>query len=293
MGGLNFAGFPNIERLSDFMAASDDYESAKAVLYGIGQDFTTSYRPGTRFGPGRIREASYGVEEFSYHSLASLADKNFFDLGDIAVIFGDAKSTLDRAHQVHEKLLADGKLPIMMGGEHLVTLPCVKATYEKYRNDLVLLQFDAHADLREDYLGNPLSHAAVMKRCLEFLPSKNLYQFGIRSGTAEEYQIGKNECNLFPHEVLRPLQEVIPTLGNRPVYITIDIDVMDPAFAPGTGTPEPGGISSREMIEAILAMKGLNVVGFDVVECAPGLDTTDRTVVLGAKLIREAILAFG
>jgi agmatinase len=293
MGGLNFAGYPFIERLSDFMAASDDYAGSKAVLWGIGQDFTTSYRPGTRFGPGRIREASYGIEEFSYHSLKSLTDKTFFDLGDVQVVFGDARETLRRAEEVARKILADGKLSMMMGGEHLVTLPCVKAAYEKYGNDLVLLQFDAHADLREDYLGNPLSHAAVMKRCLEFLPSKNLYQFGIRSGTADEYRIGKEECNLFPHEVLRPLKEVVPTLGRRPVYITIDIDVMDPAYAPGTGTPEPGGISSREMIDAILAMEGLNVIGFDVVEVAPGLDHTDRTVVLAAKLIREAILAFG
>jgi agmatinase len=158
---------------------------------------------------------------------------------------------------------------------------------------MLLLHFDAHADLREDYLGNPLSHAAVMRRCLDFLPPKNLFQFGIRSGTAEEYKLATEQCNLFPHEVLRPLREVLPTLGSRPIYISIDIDVMDPAFAPGTGTPEPGGISSREMIDAILAMKGLNVVGFDVVEVAPGLDETDRTVVLGAKLIREAILAFG
>jgi agmatinase len=293
MGGLNFAGFPYIERLSDFMAASDDYASSKAVLFGIGQDFTTSYRPGTRFGPGRIREASYGIEEFSYHSLASLADKTFFDLGDVAVVFGDAQETLRRAEEVARKIVRDGKLPLMMGGEHLVTLPVVKAVYEQYGNDLVLLHFDAHADLREDYLGNPLSHAAVMKRCLEFLPAKNLYQFGIRSGTADEYRFAREHCHLFPHEVLRPLKEVLPTLGNRPVYITIDIDVMDPAFAPGTGTPEPGGITSREMIDAILAMKGLNVVGFDVVEVAPGLDHTDRTVVLAAKLIREAIIAFG
>lgn len=293
MGGLNFAGFPHIERLSDFMAASDDYAASKAVLFGIGQDFTTSYRPGTRFGPGRIREASYGIEEFSYHSLASLADRTFFDLGDVAVVFGDPKESLSRAEQVARKLFQDGKLPMMMGGEHLVTLPCVKAAYERHGDDLLLLQFDAHADLREDYLGNPLSHAAAMQRCLDFLPAKNLYQFGIRSGTAEEYQIGSTKCNLFPHEVLRPLKEVLPTLGGRPVYITIDIDVMDPAFAPGTGTPEPGGIHSREMIEAVMAMKGLNVVGFDVVEIAPGLDPSDRTVVLGAKLIREAILAFG
>ncbi|MFZ5816793.1 MAG: agmatinase [Bacillota bacterium] len=293
MGGLNFAGFPHIERLSDFMSASDDYAASRAVLWGIGQDFTTSYRPGTRFGPSRIREASYGIEEFSYHSLKSLADRTFFDLGDIAVIFGDARATLDRAYEVAKKLNQDGKLSIMMGGEHLVTLPCVKAAYEKYGNDLVLLQFDAHADLREDYLGNPYSHAAVMKRCLDFMPAKNLYQFGIRSGTAEEYRIGSTECNLFPLEVLRPLKEVLPSLGRRPVYITIDIDVMDPAYAPGTGTPEPGGITSKEMIDAILAMEGLNVVGFDVVEVAPGLDHTDRTPVLGAKLIREAILAFG
>jgi agmatinase len=209
------------------------------------------------------------------------------------VIFGDPKASLDRGEQVARKLVQDGKLPFMMGGEHLVTVPCVRAVHAKYGDELLLLQFDAHADLREDYLGNPLSHAAAMQRCLDFLPAKNLYQFGIRSGTAEEYQMGKERCNLFPHEVLRPLQQVLPTLGNRPVYITIDIDVMDPAFAPGTGTPEPGGIHSREMIDAILAMKGLNVVGFDVVEVAPGLDHSDRTVVLGAKLIREAILAFG
>lgn len=293
MGGLNFAGFPHIERLSDFMAASDDYAAAKAVLFGIGQDFTTSFRPGTRFGPGRIREASYGIEEFSYHSLKNLADKVFFDLGDVSVVFGDPKESLSRAEAVARKLFADQKLPMMMGGEHLVTLPCVRAAHERYGNDLFLLQFDAHADLRSDYLGNPLSHAAVMQRCLDFLPAANLYQFGIRSGTAEEYQIGRAQCHLYPHEVLRPLKEVLPSLGSRPVYITIDIDVMDPAFAPGTGTPEPGGIQSREMIEAVMAMAGLNVVGFDVVEVAPGLDQTDRTVVLGAKLIREAILAFG
>ncbi|MEW8976910.1 MAG: agmatinase [Symbiobacterium sp.] len=293
MGGRNFAGFPHIERLADFMASSDDYASARAVLWGIGQDFTTSYRPGTRFGPVRIREASYGIEEFSYHSGQSLTEKNFFDLGDVAVVYGDVRESLARAEQVARRLFADGKLSLMMGGEHLVTLPVVKAAYERYGDDLVLLQFDAHADLREEYLGNPLSHATVMRRCLDFLPARNLYQFGIRSGTREEYEFGMSQCHLFPHEVLEPLRRVVPTLGDRPVYVTIDIDVMDPAFAPGTGTPEPGGITSREMIDALLAMRGLNVVALDVVEVAPGLDPTDRTPVLAAKLLREAILAFG
>ncbi len=293
MSGRNLPGFPHIERLADFMASSDDYASARTVLWGIGQDFTTSYRPGTRFGPGRIREASYGLEEFSYHSRMSLTEKSFFDLGDVAVVFGDVQETLRRAEEVARRLFADDKLSLMMGGEHLVTLPVVRAAHEKYGDDLVLLQFDAHADLREDYLGNPLSHATVMRRCLDFLPARNLYQFGIRSGTQEEYEFGMSRCHLFPHEVLEPLRQVIPTLGDRPVYVTIDIDVMDPAFAPGTGTPEPGGITSREMIDAVLAMRGLNVVGLDVVEVAPGLDQTDRTPVLAAKLIREAILAFG
>lgn len=293
MSGRSLPPFPHIERLADFMAASEDYASARAVLWGIGQDFTTSYRPGTRFGPGRIREASYGIEEFSYHSRLSLTEKNFFDLGDVAVVFGDVQETLRRAEEVARRLFADDKLSLMMGGEHLVTLPVVKAAYEKYGNDLVLLQFDAHADLREDYLGNPLSHATVMRRCLDFLPARNLYQFGIRSGTREEFEFGMSQCHLFPHEVLEPLRRVLPTLEGRPVYVTIDIDVMDPAFAPGTGTPEPGGITSREMINAVLAMRGLHVVGLDVVEVAPGLDQTDRTPVLAAKLIREAILAFG
>lgn len=293
MSGRNLPGFPHIERLADFMASSDDYASARTVLWGIGQDFTTSYRPGTRFGPGRIREASYGLEEFSYHSRMSLTEKSFFDLGDVAVVFGDVQETLRRAEEVARRLFADDKLSLMMGGEHLVTLPVVRAAHEKYGDDLVLLQFDAHADLREDYLGNPLSHATVMRRCLDFLPARNLYQFGIRSGTQEEYEFGMSRCHLFPHEVLEPLRQVIPTLRDRPVYVTIDIDVMDPAFAPGTGTPEPGGITSREMIDAVLAMRGLNVVGLDVVEVAPGLDQTDRTPVLAAKLIREAILAFG
>lgn len=281
----------HIERLDRFMSARDGYEESRAILFGIPMDFTTSYRPGTRFGPGRIREASYGIEDFSYHQVADLRDKAFHDLGDVAVVYGDVGRTLERARAVARRIVADGKIPFMMGGEHLVTVPVVHAVAERYP-DLVLLQFDAHADLRVEYTGNPLSHATAMRRCLDVVPPRNLYQFGIRSGTREEYQYAREHCHLYPHEVLAPLQKLIPSLSGRPVYITIDIDVHDPAYAPGTGTPEPGGISSREMIAAIQAMAGLNVVGFDVVEVAPNLDETDRTVVLGALLIREALLAF-
>ncbi len=281
----------HLDRLDRFMSAQASYADARAVLFGIPMDFTTSYRPGTRFGPGRIREASYGIEDWSFHQLADLHDKAYHDLGDVPMVYGDVVRSLERAKSVACQIVADGKIPFMMGGEHLVTVPVVHAVAEKYP-DLVLLQFDAHADLRSDYTGNPLSHATAMRRCLDVLPPRNLYQFGIRSGTKEEYQYSREHCHLYPHEVLAPLKKLVPSLGQRPVYITIDIDVHDPAYAPGTGTPEPGGISSREMIEAISAMAGLNVVGFDVVEVAPNLDETDRTVVLGALLIREALLAF-
>lgn len=281
----------HVERFDRFMGARDDYAGARAVLFGIPMDFTTSYRPGARFGPARIREASYGIEEFSYHQVADLAEKAYHDLGDVAVVYGDVARSLERARGVARQIVRDGKIPFLMGGEHLVTVPVVQAVAEAYP-DLALLQFDAHADLREEYTGNPLSHATAMRRCLDVLPPQNLYQFGIRSGTREEFQFARAHCHLYPHEVLAPLQKVVATLGHRPVYITIDIDVHDPAFAPGTGTPEPGGISAREMIAAIQAMAGLQVVGFDVVEVAPNLDETDRTVVLGALLLREALLAF-
>lgn len=293
MGRVNLPGFSHVERMNGFIGASDDYANSRAVLFGIGMDFTTSYHPGTRFGPGRIREASYGLELFSYHSLETLEDRTYFDVGDVDVVFGDVNETMGRAERVARQIVQDGKKPFMLGGEHLVSLPCVKAVHEKYGDDLVLMQFDAHADLRQEFLGNPLSHATVMRRCLDFVRPENFYQFGIRSGVYEEYEFATKYAHLYPHEVLKPLRQVLPELGQRPVYITIDIDVMDPAYAPGTGTPEPGGVDSREMIDAILAMKGLNVVGFDVVEVAPGMDPSDRTVVLGAKLIREAILAFG
>lgn len=284
--------FPHTERLDRFIAAGDDYAAARAVIYGIPMDFTTSFRPGTRFGPNRIREASYGIEEFSYHQLESLADRRFYDLGDVSAIFGDPAGTLDRALATARRLVADGKFPIMVGGEHLCTLPAFQAVAERYGQDLTLIQFDAHADLREDYLGNPLSHACVMRRCVELVSPKNLYQFGIRSGTRDEYEFGRTRCHLYPTEVLGPLRQVLPELQGRPVYVTIDIDVVDPAFAPGTGTPEPGGISSAELLAALRALRGLQVVGFDVVEVAPTLDPSDRTAVLGALLIREAILAF-
>lgn len=285
--------FPHIERFDRFMAAGDSYAAARAVIFGIPMDFTTSFRPGARGGPARIREVSYGLEEFSYHQARDLKDVKFYDLGEVAVAYGNVAATLERARLTTARLLADDKLPIMLGGEHLCTLPVFQAVHARYP-DVVLLHFDAHADLRDDYLGERLSHAAVMRRCCELIEPKALYQFGIRSGTREEYEFGRQQANLFPGQVLPGLRQALPQLWGRRVYVSIDIDVVDPAYAPGTGTPEPGGIPSAELIQAIKEMgqADLNVVGLDIVEVAPSLDATDRTAVLGAKLVREALLAF-
>jgi len=156
---------------------------------------------------------------------------------------------------------------------------------------LVLIHIDAHADLREDYIGENRSHATVIRRCSDFINPKNIYQFGIRSGTKEEFEFAKKNLNFYPFEVLEPLKKCLPDLMGRPIHVTLDIDVLDPAYACATGTPEAGGISSKEMIESILLFKSLNIVGFDLVEVSPVYDVADRTSLLAAKLIREMMLA--
>lgn len=289
--GRALQGLP-LERLDRFLGASDDYASARVALFGVPLDLTTSYRPGARFGPARLREASYGLEEWSYHQEVGLDEVAFCDLGDVALPLGQLEASLAAAGRVAERVVADGKIPFMVGGEHLSTLPVLQAVARRHP-DLVLVHLDAHADLREEYLGNRLSHATVIRRCLEHVAPRGLYQFGIRSGTREEYEYARRHARLWPHQVLEPLRAAVGDLGGRPVYVTLDLDVLDPAFAPGTGTPEPGGVDVRELLQALRVLGSLRVVGFDLVEAAPDLDPTGRTAVVGALVVREALLAFG
>lgn len=282
----------DIERLRGFMGSTDRYDEATAVLFGVPMDFTTSFRPGTRLGPARIREVSSGIEEYSFHQRLDLKDRAFYDLGDVAVSFGNVIGSLERAGSVAAGILADGKIPMGLGGEHLISYPLIREAAKRHPG-LIILHFDAHADLREDYLGEMYSHATVMRRVVEIVGPQNLYQFGIRSGTREEHEFARSFCHLYQDDVHPGLREVIPEILGRPVYVSIDIDVVDPAYAPGTGTPEPGGVTARDMLTAIRMMRDLRVVGFDLVEVSPALDETDRTAVLAAKLVREAILAFG
>ncbi|UOF91631.1 agmatinase [Fodinisporobacter ferrooxydans] len=274
-----------------FIGATSDYGKAQAVIYGMPMDWTTSFRPGTRLGPKRIREVSLGLEEYSPYLDRELGEVAYFDAGDIPLPFGNPARSVEMIRDYVKQLLAHGKLPIGLGGEHLVTWGPVQAVYEKYPN-LALVHLDAHTDLREHYEGEPYSHAAVIRKIVDMIGGKNVYQFGIRSGMREEFMFAKENTNFHPFTVLEPLKQRIEELKGRPVYVTIDIDVVDPAFAPGTGTAEAGGITSAEVLQAVHLMKQLNVVGFDLVEVAPVLDPTEQTQILASKIIREALLSF-
>lgn len=273
-----------------FMASCGSYQEAECVLVGVPMDFTCSFRPGTRFGPQKIREVSPGIEEYSVYMDKSLDDVLFYDCGDLDLPIGNVEKSLEITGASAEEIISDGKFPLFIGGEHLISVPVIRKVFRKYGEELVVIQFDAHADLRGGYLGCDFSHASAVRRLLDFMPGRNIYQFGIRSGTREEFDFARNNTNLHKFDVLEPLMKALPTIGRRPVYLTLDIDVADPSYANGTGTPEPGGISSGELLQAVHAFKGLNLVGFDLVEVSPPYDLSDRTALLAAKIIRDVIL---
>jgi agmatinase len=279
------------ERSFGFMGAIDNYQEADVVLLGIPMDFTVSYRSGSRMGPQSIRNVSVGLEEYSFYLKKSLSLIKYYDCGDLILPWGNVPKSLVIIKESAQKLFQDDKFPIFIGGEHLVSYPLIEAAYKKHP-DLVVINFVDHADLRMDYLGEKNSHASVIRRVVELIGGENVFQFGIRSGDEIEFIFAKDNTNMFPEEVVKPLKQVIPRLKDRPIYVTLDIDVIDPAFAPGTGTPEPGGCSSREIIECIHLLGGVKVIGFDLVEILPTSDLSERTALLGAKLIREAILTF-
>ncbi|TYQ15390.1 UNVERIFIED_CONTAM: agmatinase [Acetivibrio alkalicellulosi] len=273
-----------------FMSSTDTYEEASIVLVGVPMDFTCSFRPGTRFGPQKIREVSIGIEEYSIYMDRSLNDSFFYDSGDLDLPIGNVEKSLEIIEEAAGEIINDKKFPLFIGGEHLISVPVIKKVYEKYGDELLLVHFDAHADLRCDYLGCPNSHASAIRRVIDFMPSKNIFQFGIRSGTKEEFDFARNNTNMHTLEVFEPLKASIEKLKGRPVYFTLDIDVVDPAYANGTGTPEPGGVSSNELIKSVNLLKELNIVGFDLVEVSPHYDLSDRTAFLAAKIIRDIIL---
>ena len=277
---------PNIET---FIACESSYEEAQTVLFGAPYDSTTSYRPGTRFASRAIRSESFGLETYSPYQDKDLEEIQVFDSGDLELSFGRVDLALADIKARTQTILADNKRPFMIGGEHLVTLPAVEATFEKYP-DLQVIQFDAHTDLREAYLDAKLSHATVIRRIHDFLGDGKIHQFGIRSGERAEFQFAKEHTNLHKYN-LDGLKETVAALKDTPVYLTIDLDVFDPGVFPGTGTPEAGGIFFMEFVESLKLISQLNIVALDINELSPALDQSGASTALACKVVRELLLA--
>ena len=279
---------PNVET---FIGCESSFEEASVVLYGALFDSTTSFRPGARFGPSAMRHESFGLETYSPYQDRDLMDIRVFDSGDLELCFGSSEMALSDIEKRTVEILKAEKVPLLLGGEHLVTLAAVRAVVDKYP-DLHIIHFDAHADLRDDYLGAKLSHACVLRRCYELLGDNRIHQFCIRSGEMEEFQFAAQHTDFHPF-TFDGLEEVVKRLKEKkvPVYFTIDLDCLDPSVFPGTGTPEAGGVSFLELLEAIRTVSQTNVVGADVNELAPMLDASGVSTATACKVLRELLLA--
>ncbi|MBQ0055191.1 MAG: agmatinase [Synergistaceae bacterium] len=279
---------PNIET---FIGCDSSYEEAKIVLFGAPFDSTTSFRPGARFGSAAMRHESFGLETYSPYQDADLTDFAVLDSGDLELSFGSTESALADIESRAQTILKDGKLPFLIGGEHLVTLGSVRAVH-KYYPDLHIIHFDAHADLRDDYLGTKLSHACVMRRCHDILGDGRIHQFCIRSGERDEFRFAEAHTDMHPL-TLDGLKDTVNALkrDNTPVYVTIDLDCLDPSVFPGTGTPEAGGITFLQLLDAIRTAAQCNIAGADINELAPMLDQSGASTAAACKVLREFLLA--
>ena len=279
------------QNIETFIGCDAPFSEARIVLFGAAFDSTTSFRPGARFGSSAMRHESFGLETYSPYQDRDLTDYAVFDSGDLELCFGSAESALADIEARSREILQAGKLPLLLGGEHLVTLGSVRAVAELHP-DLHVVHFDAHADLRDDYLGAKLSHACVMRRCHELLGDGRIHQFCIRSGEREEFRFAKAHTDMHPFSFdgLSECCEKLAAAG-VPVYFTVDLDCLDPACFPGTGTPEAGGVSFPQLLEAILTVAKTNVVAADLNELAPMLDPSGVSTAMACKVLRELLLA--
>lgn len=273
-----------------FIACDSSYENSHIVLFGAPFDGTTTFRPGTRFAPPAIRQDSYGLETYSPYQDRDLEDYMIADYGDLDLVFGNTQKALEQIYDQTKTIVEDGKMPFMFGGEHLVSYGSIKAVQEKY-NDLHIIHFDAHTDLREDYMGEEFSHSSVIKLVHNFVGNDKIFQFGIRSGLKSEFEFA--EGRIYQEKFgVTTLPKIIKKLKDKPVYITIDLDILDPSVFPGTGTLEPGGITFKELQEAIAEFQHLNnVVGCDVVELSPHYDQSGTSNAVACKVVREMLVA--
>lgn len=278
--------------LPRFMACDASFEDSEIVVFGAGFDGTVTFRPGSRFGPQAMRSEFYGLETYSPALDKDMTGIAICDAGDLELPFGNTEAALKYIEAAACKIVDARKKPLMLGGEHLVTLPAFKAVLEKYP-DVCLLHLDAHTDLREEYLGETLTHSGVVRRIWDMTGDGRIWQLGIRSGMKEEFMWSKEgHTTMFPFDLARANQAV-SEIGGKPVYLTIDLDVLDPSAMPGTGTPEPGGVSFRELQNALCCFEGLNIVAADIVELAPKLDNSGISTASACKVMREVLLIMG
>lgn len=272
-----------------FLGCDKEFDEADIVIFGAPFDSTTSYRPGTRFASKVMRSESFGIETYSPYQDKDLEDARVFDGGDLELCFGNTEHALKQIEEFEAEILKANKLPCMIGGEHLVTLGAARAVIKKYPN-LHILHFDAHTDLRDEYLGEKLSHANVMRRIWDIIGDGRIFQFGIRSGERAEFLWAKEHVitNKFN---FNGLEQAVERLKGKPVYLSIDLDVLDPSIFPGTGTPEAGGVSFSELLNAVLTVSGLNIVACDVNELCPVYDQSGVSTAVACKILRELLLS--
>ncbi len=276
------------KNIHTFLGCDAEYDKADVILFGAPFDGTTSYRPGTRFGPSAIRQESFGIETYSPYCGRDLTECRIFDGGDLELPFGNPERALKMIQEYTERIADAGKRFVMLGGEHLITLGTVRALVKRYP-DLQVIHLDAHTDLRTEYLGERLSHSTVMYHVWELTGDGRIHQFGIRSGERYEFRFAQQHTRLQKFN-LDGFDETVEALKGKPVYVTLDLDVLDPSIFCGTGTPEAGGVTFKELMEAVLQLDKLNIVGSDVNELSPHYDQSGSSTAVACKITRELLL---
>lgn len=276
------------KNIHTFLACDAEYEQAQTVLFGVPFDGTTSFRPGTRFGPAAIRSESFGIETYSPYSDRDLTDYHIFDGGDLELPFGNTERVLNLIEEYTTQLLTDNKSFVMLGGEHLITLGALRSVVRSYP-DVHIIHLDAHTDLRTEYLGEELSHSTVIRHAWNLVGDGKIHQFGIRSGEKYEFEFAHTHTNLHKFD-LKGFSKIVTQLKGKPVYFTLDLDVLDPSIFCGTGTPEAGGVTFKELLEVLLQLNQLNIVGCDVNELSPHYDQSGSSTAVACKITREILL---
>ncbi len=273
---------------STFCGCVATEESSRFALFGAPFDGAASFRPGARFAPQEMRNNSWGLETYSPRLDRDLEEICVADFGDLALSAASSEEALARVEATVALLFKHKKIPVMVGGDHSMTLGAIRAAVLVYPN-LHVVHIDAHTDLRDEFYDNPLSHACVIRRAHELIGDHRIHSFGVRAGLREEFLFARDHIDFHPFS-LKEVSILPDEIGNAPVYVTIDLDVLDPSVMPGTGTPEPDGASFAELMYALSIVGDLNVIGTDLMELSPPCDASGASTVTACKVLREWLL---